>query len=285
MAQWLIVHPTDLTATSEGAYYHALKLGLAGRSRLALVHVHTYATEEAPDIETFPHVRATLARWGLLSAGAAENEVSEKLGLSLSKGEVLAMDAEAGLAKLLRDQQAAMMVLGTRGLTGLHRLFEGSFSEHLARDAKIPALFVPSGAEGFVRPEDGAVRLENLLLPIAEDPDASGAIKAALGMADLLGQDPQFHLLHVGRPGSMPPVRLDGRRRSREIVRQGSVVETIAEVAEEVRADLIVMATAGHKGFLDALRGSTTEGVLRTAHRALLAAPTNESGRGSGGLA
>jgi nucleotide-binding universal stress UspA family protein len=273
MAQSLIVHPTDLNATSEGAYYHALKLGIAGRSRLALVHVHTYKTEQTPGMDAFPSVRETLARWGLLPAGASQAQVSEKLGLTVTKGEVLAMDAEAGLAKLLRDKHAAMMVLGTRGLTGLQRLFESSFSEHLAREAKIPALFVPSGAEGFVDPRDGAIRLDNVLVPLAEDPDSSGAIQAALGMADLFGQDPQFHLLHVGRAGSIPPVQLNGRRRSREILRQGQVVETIGHVAEEVGADLIVMATAGHKGFLDALRGSTTEGVLRTAHRALLAVP------------
>jgi nucleotide-binding universal stress UspA family protein len=275
MTQSLIVHPTDLNPTSEGAFYHALRLGLAGRSRLALVHVHTYEAEQAPAPDAFPHVRATLARWGLLPAGASQAEVGEKLGLSVSKGELLAMDAEAGLAKLLQDRRAAMMVLGTRGLTGLQRLFESSFSEHLARHAKIPALFVPGAAQGFVDPEDGAVRLNNVLVPLAEDPDASGAVKAALGMADLLGQDPLFHLLHVGRPGSAPAIRFDGARRSREILRQGPVVETISAVAEEVGADLIIMATAGHKGFLDALRGSTTEGVLRTARRALLAVPAD----------
>jgi nucleotide-binding universal stress UspA family protein len=56
-------------------------------------------------------------------------------------------------------------------------------------------------------------------------------------------------------------------------VRQGGVVETIAEVADETSANLVVMATAGHKTLLDALRGSTTEGVVRKAHRPVLAIP------------
>ena len=59
----------------------------------------------------------------------------------------------------------------------------------------------------------------------------------------------------------------------RQLVRQGPVVDTIAQVADELEADLIVMATAGHRNFLDALRGSTTEGVVRRARRALLAVP------------
>jgi nucleotide-binding universal stress UspA family protein len=271
MARALIVHPTDLLSNSEGAFFHALKLALAGRSHLSMVHVHTYDAERAPEVAEFPHVRKTLAQWGLLAPGAPQSEVSEKLGLFVTKGEILAMDAEAGLTKLLHDRGAAMVVVGTRGLTGLHRLFEGSFSEKLSREAKIPALFVPAGADGFVEREDGAVRLENVLIPITDDPDAAGALKAASGMAELLGQESRFHLLHVGREEAMPRLEIPGR--SHRIVRQGPVVSTIAEVADEIGADLIVMATAGHKNFLDALRGSTTEGVLRSARRALLAVP------------
>ena len=190
----------------------------------------------------------------------------------VSKGELLAIDADAALVKLLHDQHAAMMVLGTRGLHGLQRLFEHSFSERLARHARIPALFVPGEVEGFVSAADGAVRLANVLVPVAEAPDAASALRAARGLAELLGQDSEFHLLHVGKPGSAPDTLRAGPR-SRTFEREGPVAETIAEVADEVQADLIVMATEGRKHFLDALRGSTTEGVLRTAKRALLAVP------------
>ncbi|HEY3719491.1 MAG TPA: universal stress protein, partial [Roseiarcus sp.] len=42
-------------------------------------------------------------------------------------------------------------------------------------------------------------------------------------------------------------------------------------------ADLIVMPTAGHVGYLDALRGSTTERVLRQAPCPVLAMPAGGS--------
>jgi nucleotide-binding universal stress UspA family protein len=273
MERSLIVHPTDLQSSSEGAFFHALRLGLAARSFLTLVHVHTYDVEEVPTLESFPRVRDTLAHWGQLPPGASPADISEKLGLFVSKVEVLSANAEAGLAKLLRDRHAAMVVLGTRGLAGLQRLREHSFSEQLARDAKIPALFVPNDADGFVSSEDGAVHLKNVLVPVTDDPDPSRAISVACGLVDLFGQDSHVHLLHVGRPGSMPSIaHADGQLVS-EIVRQGPVVETIVQVAEEIRADLIVMATAGHKNLLDAVRGSTTEVVLRDARRALLTVP------------
>ena len=56
-------------------------------------------------------------------------------------------------------------------------------------------------------------------------------------------------------------------------VRSGDVVEGILAAAADMRANLIGMATAGHHGLLDALRGSTTERVLRHAPCPVLAIP------------
>lgn len=53
-------------------------------------------------------------------------------------------------------------------------------------------------------------------------------------------------------------------------------VEVIAREAALWSADLIVFTTQGHTDFLDALRGSTTERVLRGAHCPVLAAPAKE---------
>ena len=55
--------------------------------------------------------------------------------------------------------------------------------------------------------------------------------------------------------------------------RAGDVVQEILAEAEKM-VDLIIMSTAGHDGFLDALRGSVTQQVLRAAPCPLLAVPT-----------
>jgi len=51
------------------------------------------------------------------------------------------------------------------------------------------------------------------------------------------------------------------------------VISVILETARETDADLILMSTDGRAGFLDALRGSHSERVLRQAHCPLLAIP------------
>ena len=57
------------------------------------------------------------------------------------------------------------------------------------------------------------------------------------------------------------------------VVTEGDVTNEILKAAGETRAGLIVMSTEGRHGFLDALRGSTSEQVLRRAACPLLAVP------------
>ena len=57
------------------------------------------------------------------------------------------------------------------------------------------------------------------------------------------------------------------------VVRRGEVVEQMLDVGTACSADFIVLTTQGHQGFLDALRGSTSERLLRRARCPGLAVP------------
>ncbi|HEU4616794.1 MAG TPA: universal stress protein, partial [Gammaproteobacteria bacterium] len=86
---------------------------------------------------------------------------------------------------------------------------------------------------------------------------------------DTLGPAARIALLHVG-DDDFPFRTLDDLEHLR---RSGDPVEQILGAADRLEADLIVMATAGHHGVFDALRGSTTERVLRRSPCPLLAVP------------
>jgi nucleotide-binding universal stress UspA family protein len=83
------------------------------------------------------------------------------------------------------------------------------------------------------------------------------------------GTEPTVQLLHVG------PKAPHVKGHAPVTIRYGNVVQTIIDAAVEYDVDLICMPTAGHHGVLDALRGSTTERVLRNASRPLLAISTS----------
>jgi nucleotide-binding universal stress UspA family protein len=53
----------------------------------------------------------------------------------------------------------------------------------------------------------------------------------------------------------------------------GDVIKSIVNAAKDFSADLVVMATDGRNGFLDGLRGSHSERVLRHGAVPLLTVP------------
>jgi nucleotide-binding universal stress UspA family protein len=133
-------------------------------------------------------------------------------------------------------------------------------------------LFVPRGCRGIVS-MDGVIQLRRILIPIDHQPNAQEAVIRAVRAAEAFGDEPvEIQLLHVN--GSTLPQLSRPESEAcvwRELRREGDVVEAILDVAKE--ADLIVMATEGRHGFVDAVRGSVTEQVVRGAPCPVLAVP------------
>jgi hypothetical protein len=120
------------------------------------------------------------------------------------------------------------------------------------------------------------VGLTTILVPAATIPPPQPAVDAASVLARILGcSDVRFLVLHVGAEDDAPSVRVSQEPgwTCERLVRAGDTVDEILGIAAGRSADLIAMTTQGHKGFLDALRGSTTERLLRSAPCPVLAVP------------
>lgn len=270
-----VLHATDLTRLSEPAFVHALRIAQASRSRFYLLHVDPGEAEEV-DWTTFPAVRDTLARWGLLDAGVPAAAVAERIGIEVRKVQLRDKDPVRAILRFLDDHKIDVIVLATHGRDGLPRWLRGSVAEPVARQAYLPTLFIPDGSRGFVSADSGEVRLSKILVPVDRQPRPEQAVQECLRLVRGLGiDDLLLHSLHVGEATDVPAVRPEtiGWARHESSVRRGDVVEQILASAAELDVDLIAMATAGHQGFLDALRGSTTERVLRHAPCPVLAVP------------
>lgn len=270
-----VLHPTDFSESSRLAFAHALRLALSGRTKMYVLHADPEASDEL-DWSMFPAVRRTLASWGLLAEGSSPQAVFEQLGVRLAKIRVHDRDAVRGILRFLDEHPSDVIVLATHGRDGLPRWLHGSVAEPVARAARTHTLFIPHGARGFVAPETGAVTLRRILVPVDRRPAPAHALDAASQMARLLAGGPvALELLYVGEAGDMPSLEVDEGfwSTTERTIRSGDVVEQIVAAAEDGAADLIVMATEGHQGFLDAIRGSTTERVLRQAPCPVLAVP------------
>jgi nucleotide-binding universal stress UspA family protein len=270
-----ILTATDFSADSERAFAHALKAAVDERSSLFIMHVGQENDEEA-HWEDFPSVRGLLEKWGLLPAGASREAVYEKLGVIVEKLAAESADVGAAITSALKHHSIDLLVMATHGKHGLPRWFHRSVSEPVARQSRIPVLFVPHQANGFVSLEDGSVKLRRVLIPVDHEPNPAWAPQYADALLNAFEvQDAEITFLHVGDPSKFPEIatKHDQSRKWTRLTRPGKVVDEILAVAKVSEIDLIVMITQGHHGFWDALRGSTTEQVLRQAPCPILMVP------------
>jgi nucleotide-binding universal stress UspA family protein len=273
-----ILHPTDFSEASMQAFCHALKIAVQYRASLSILHVESDDSQEAR-WEDFPGVRSTLQSWGLLSPGASRNAVYDELSIAVEKIEVSGPVIPA-ILNFLDHHPFDLMVLSTHGREGLPGWLHRGIAEPLARRALLPTLFVPETAKGFVSADDGQLRMRRLLMPVDHNPSPRYALGDAIEVLEGLGDESsELTLLHVGK--EMPEIKMPGKVAWKWTHRQasGNVVDAIVSVAESIDADLILMVTAGHQGFLDVLRGSTSERVLRHARCPVLTIPGSEERR------
>jgi nucleotide-binding universal stress UspA family protein len=265
-----IAHTTDFSPDSVVAFLLALRLALDTRGRLDILHVKDRAEEEA--WRSFPHVREALVRWGLLDAGATPADIEAKLGVHVAKIEIDDRDATVGIGTFLLSHRPDLLVLATHGREGFNRWLHGSISEQLVERIHVPTLLVGPEARGFVDARTGHMRLRRILFPVAPSPAPAKAISRLLSLLSPLGVTRDcVEPMNVG--ASVSDV-IDDSGETIEVEQlQGPIAETILRVAKDRRSDLIVMPTAGHHGFLDAVRGSTTSRVLAHAPCPVLALP------------
>lgn len=260
---------------SEVAFGHALKIALQSRAKLDIMHVEKHLGRGEPCWLDFPAVRATLTRWGILPEGVRREEVA-KVGLGIRKILASGTDPAETMLRRFRRFPPDLIVLATHQREGLERWLHKTVAEPLARRSGAMTLFVPREGRGFVSLSDGAVALKKILIPVDHDPHPQVALDRALLLAQGLGcVSGEIRLVHVGPPGTAPAVDLpEWPGWSCDIiVRSGDVVGEILKSERDYHPDLMVLATQGHLDFLDALRGSTTERVLRGAHCPVLAIP------------
>jgi nucleotide-binding universal stress UspA family protein len=132
-----ILHPTDFSDYSQGAFEMACALARDYSAELLLVHVVPPAHVFAPDgiAVSFPveepyDVHARLAR---LHADDSDVKTDHR---------VLDGDPTEQILKVARDANADLIVMGTHGSSGLTRLLMGSVAEHVMRKAPCPVLTI-----------------------------------------------------------------------------------------------------------------------------------------------
>ena len=257
-----IFHPSDFSEASEIAFAHALKIALLTRADLNVLHATSNANLPW---QNFPAIRNTLVRWNLIPEASPESAVG-KLGIDVRKVISSSDDPVEASLDFLGKHPADMVVLAVHRNEGRMRWMDSSVGKPIARAVGEMTLFIPHGVEGFVSRKDGSVSLRNILIPVTDSPLPRPAVETAARLIRNLALPAgTVTVLHAGAAGDAPsvPIPTDTGWTWNRVSMPGEPVDAILQTAIETSADLIVMTSEGPDGFLDALRGSTSERVLR----------------------
>ncbi|NIP38740.1 MAG: universal stress protein [Candidatus Dadabacteria bacterium] len=271
-----ILHPSDFSETSKVAFAYSLAIALRSKSSLTLLHVESEQFKES-DWELFPSVMGTLENWGILAAGTPKDEVFSRLGVMIKKVEITAGNPVSAIIDYMSNHPIDLIVLASHKEMGLERWTKPSVSEPVSRHSNKITLFIPDESRGFISLNNGNISLKKVLIPIDKSPNPRPAINFAVNFVKALTSDPvEIKLLHIGEESAIKGFdrNFDEQINLSVEVSSGKVHEEINRISKEFQADLIVMATHGHEGFLDMLRGSTTEQVLRLSGCPVLAVPS-----------
>jgi nucleotide-binding universal stress UspA family protein len=295
-----ILCPVDLSQISEPALRHAARIAHHYDARLIVQHTvpELGQSKTARGGESLP-IEALPAE--LQSNDVEVRELIQRAGADRCHLSVIVNDGDPRerILETISTQGIDLMVIGTRGRTGLKRLLQGSITERVIHAARCPSLvisrrsaqvaprgrFDPLNLKTILVPTDlsnNSIRLVLYALRWAWEPSSRMILlhcvetaPPALGkLSDLLpeyGADIEQRLREAsGRMRALVPFPERLPYRIDFEVRDGEPREQILKVAKERRADLIVMG-ARILANPAAVWGSTIGGVLRRGSYPVLA--------------
>jgi nucleotide-binding universal stress UspA family protein len=275
-----VLYPTDLSDASLPAFRYAVALARWYGAALTVLHVVPNFDPADPDVQDLPleDVRAQMAR--LLPVDPADGVTAT---FAVREGGTATAIVEQAV-----ESRADLIVMGTHGRSGFSRLLLGSVAEKVLRHAPCPVLTIPHGAfltadqpsfqrvlcavdfspaseqaVGFsldlARQSGGTVTLLNVVEWLIEEQPVESA---DYDIAELRAQ-----MATRGRERLQALLSEDGRTAgsAETLVTLGRAHREVVRVAEEQRADTIVMGAQGRGGVGLALFGSTTQQVVRNA--------------------
>ena len=215
--------------------------------------------------------------------------------------EVTVGDPSEAILQTGRRLKAGLIVMGTHGLGGFRKLLLGSTTEQVLRRTEWPVLAVPAGAVSAPAVEHPGVQLKRILVAT----DFRESAMAAMQWAGDLASDISVPLVlaHVVEPVVVPPrwqalvadfegdriasgqrmlARLAASFRDTHtdcVVSLGRPADTIASLAVEYGAGLVVMGLANPEDSEPRKPGSIAYRVLRLAHVALVVVPRSAGSR------
>jgi nucleotide-binding universal stress UspA family protein len=297
-----ILAPSDLSEASMRALQVAIPIAERFRADLHLLYVHEGDADFSVDaMSQMLHESAEMRTHRKKEPGRVSL-------LRVENSHVLIGRAYLKVCDLARELKADLIVLATRGNTGLTRVLLGSTAEKIVQFAPCPVLVTrqrKDQTEQKNAKKASPACLEfsphTILVPVDFSQNSVAGLKYAARFATTFGA--RLHLFHAIFPAN-PLVldrisanlsgELDETRRvnaqmemealmslafmrgvpCQTAIRRGYAIQEICDEIDRADIDLVITSTHGETGFKHALVGSVAEHIVRYATCPVLVVPS-----------
>jgi nucleotide-binding universal stress UspA family protein len=268
--QHSIVSGVDGSEESRMAAAVAADLARELDLRLVIAHV-------ADDPPTFPYGDLRLAelqrRRGVQAVQQLFGTVAESLSV-VPETRIVYGNPVEGLNRVATEEHAELLVVGSRGRSGIAAALAGSVSTRLASESVVPVLVVSeeAGARSVAGRTDGAV-----MSGVDGSLESTRALRLAAELTDRMGRT-LLPVYAAGRadddqPAVGTPVETGF----------GDPVDVLRSLALDVNARLIVVGSRGRGPVRGALLGSVSASLAASAPAPVLVVPRTAELIGLGG--
>lgn len=249
-----ILLATDFSPSSEKALSYARALALRFSSTVEIAHVFdpsVVTSYEEATIGLPVNERRQIANENLDRLRDELSASGIRTRTTLPEGHRSATD----LLKVANDHEVDLIVAGTQSKSGVERLILGSTAEQVIRNAKCPVLTVGPHCNPYA---DVPLAFQRIVFATDFSAEAAKAAAYALSFAEDSGAHLYFcHVLGVETDSAAKKELLDGAfagamkkmvpERSYDwcspefVVKHGDAAKGVLELADKVKADLIVL--------------------------------------------
>lgn len=293
-----ILVPLDFSPASMEALAYGVSLAKKFQAAVHLVHVHH--PDEASSVPGAGHLmRETAEANAFLREHLSEVQRKHVPSFWPENCHVRGGVVYQEIVDLAGEISADLIVLATRGHTGLKRILLGSTAERVVRFANCPVLVIRPRKRKS--PTKAELRIHKILVPTDFSQCAlAGLIHAAYFARQFHAQLRLVHVLHQPRDVVLDRVSVNVGRTAGDMQRKDAELEMAAllqldflhdikcetqictgtpvdEICGETLSpdmDLVVTSTHGRSGFNRMLLGSVAEHVVRYAYCSVLVVPS-----------
>lgn len=266
-----IIVPTDFSDQANHALKFAIDIARQSKGEILLVHV--------VDI---PLIRDSMLTPSLYVDDSFIKDFASKAQKNFDKvvakyavnGLIINTTVEYGnssmaILKLIEEHKSDLVVMGTKGASGLKEIFVGSNTEKIVRGSKVPVISVPNAAK------TGSIK--NIVFPNSlreEDEMLTLQVKSLQNFFKA-----NLHIVYINTPASFKrdyetlgrlhtyAKRYMFKNHKIHVYNDISEQDGTMNFANDIGADMIAMGTQGKRGLAHLFSGSVAEDVVNHVNR------------------